>query len=113
MTSSSELTPGEKALAFRRATSGFADRFAGSIGSGMTDPDLESALKSYLGIFGGSGGPDTIDVAYQGAGLKIWAARSCPNHVLEKPVFEGKATVQMARQVYDITDPTDKQLPLL
>lgn len=113
MTSSSELSPGEKADAFRRATSGFVDRFAKQIDKGMTDADLESALKSYLGIFGGSGGPDCIDISFQGAGLKIWASHDVHNHVTAKPIFEGRTTLRMARQIYDISDPSDKQLPLL
>ncbi|MXO69042.1 hypothetical protein GRI72_09415 [Altererythrobacter marinus] len=112
MTGSKPLTPDEKAQAFRRATSGFEKRFAEQISRGMSDAELAAALKECLGIFGGSGGPHCIDVSYQGAGLKIWAARSCPNHVLEKPVFEGSATIEMARHIYEIRDPADTQMLL-
>jgi hypothetical protein len=38
----------------------------------MTDAELPHGLTQGLGIMRGSGGPDQISVAYQGAGLKIW-----------------------------------------
>lgn len=112
MTGSKPLTPDEKAQAFRRATSGFEKRFAEQISHGMSDAELADALKDCLGIFGGSAAPGEISLCYQGAGLKIWAARSCPNHVLEKPIFEGSATIEMARHIYEIRDPADTQMLL-
>jgi len=38
----------------------------------MTDAELAHGLTQGLGIMGGSGGPDEISVAYQGASLRIW-----------------------------------------
>jgi len=74
MTGSKPLSPDEKALAFRRATSGFPKHYADEIERGMSDKELEAALHKTLGIFGGSGGPHCIDVSFQGSGLKIWAS---------------------------------------
>ena len=113
MSGSQPLTPDEKVQAFSSATSGFPKRYAEQIAKGMTDSDLENALNAYLGIFGGSGGPDQLDVTFQGAGLKIWAARTCPNHILDRPIFQGKTTVAMTRHMYNIFDPSDTQLSLI
>lgn len=113
MTGSKPLSLDEKAWAFRRATSGFPKRYADQIQRGMSDAELTSALKDCLGIFGGSGGPDCIDVSFQGSSLKIWASHEIHNHVTAKPIVEGTATVKMARAVYSIADPTDAQMPLL
>ena len=49
---------------------------------------------------------------YQGAGLRIWASRSAPNIVTDPPLFEGRATIAMARQVYGIRNSAGRQLPL-
>lgn len=113
MSGSKPLTAIEKTDAFRRATSGFARCYAEQLAGGMTDADLARALKDYLGIFGGSGGPNQIDISFQGAGLKIWASHKVHNHVLEKPILQGQATVDMARHIYKISDPTDMQLSLI
>ncbi|WP_162814890.1 hypothetical protein [Erythrobacter aureus] len=79
----------------------------------MSDDELSEALKKSLGIFGGSGGPGRIHVTRQGSGLKIWASHEIHNHVTAKPIFEGKATIEMARYIYNIGNPADMQLPLL
>ena len=113
MSGSSPLTARECEQAFRMATSGFAKRYANEIADGMGDRRLESALAASLGIFGGSGGPDQLHITFQGSGLKIWASQDIHNHVTTKPIFEGKATMMMAREVYAIAHPADMQLPLL
>ena len=107
------LTPQEREQAFRKATSGFAKHYAEKIEVGMSDSELESALAASLGSFGGSGGPDQLSITFKGSGLKIWASHEIHNHVTAKPILEGFATIQMARAVYAISDPTDMQLPLL
>jgi len=112
MTGSTPLTPDEKAQAFRQATSGFERYFAEQISRGMSDAELAAALKQSLGIFGGSCGPGELAISFQGAGLKIWASHEIHNHVTTKPVFQGIATVHMAREIYRIPDPTDAQMPL-
>ncbi|MEI9904730.1 MAG: hypothetical protein WDN06_12740 [Asticcacaulis sp.] len=77
----------------------------------MTDRELEAALKETLGIMGGSGGPGELDILYQGAGLKIWAGWEVCG-IRDKPVFQGAATIRMAREVYSIHQPGDTQLAL-
>ena len=106
------LTPADRIEAFRIATSSFADRYADVIARGMTDSELESALVATLGTFGGSGGPGRMSISFAGAGLRIWAGWHVVNHVREKPIFSGKETIRMAREVYGIADPENKQLKL-
>jgi hypothetical protein len=98
---------------FRIATKGFVHFHSHRFAEGMTETDLETALKSSLGIFGGSGGPNRLSVSYAGSGLKIWGGWHFVNHVFEPPLFSGKQTLKMAREVYKIRDPDDQQLSLL
>lgn len=107
------LTREEKVAAFKAATRSLIHWYGEEIASGATDARLEELLKNALGIFGGSGGPGRLSICHQGCGLKIWAGRTTVNHVREKPIFQGKATVKMAREVYSIADPSDAQRRLL
>jgi hypothetical protein len=110
------LTEADKREGFMRATGGFSrskERWAERALRGMSDAELAEALVFELGIFGGSGGPGTLDLTFQGAGLKIWISWGVHNHVTMKPTFEGKGTIAMARLVYGIRDPADRQLVLL
>ena len=107
------LTPDEKVAAFKVATRSLLHWHGHEIATGVTDERLEELLRRALGIFGGSGGPDRLSVTYQGSGLKIWAGRTAVNHVTEKPLFQGRVTVRMAREVYAIPDPSDDQMKLL
>ncbi|NHK29624.1 hypothetical protein FF098_017080 [Parvularcula flava] len=109
----SSLTPSEKVAAFRAATRDFARRYAGEIAAGMTDEQIAEALKSCFGIFSGSGGPNEFSITRQGAGLKLWVSHEVHNHVSMKPIWQGKATIAMTRQVYRISDPNDTQMSLL
>ena len=81
---------------------------------GLTDEELKTALEYELGIYGGSGGPGDMSLAFQAAGLKIWADWNTvvPDRYC-KPIFQGAATIRMAREVYGIKDPTDAQMALL
>ena len=97
---------------FRIATKGILKRYAKEIAKGMTDGELKLALEDVLGIFGGSGGPDSFSVTFTGYGLRIWGGRHTVNHVSEKPLFDGKRTVAMARQLYGIKNPDEPQLDL-
>lgn len=81
--------------------------------TGLTDEQLAQALAKEIGIFAGSGGPGELSITYQGAGLKIWASCEIINHVTEPPEFEGCSTIAMAREVYGILDPLDRQLSFL
>jgi hypothetical protein len=108
-----ELTAEDRLHAFMRATGGYersAKRWAQLARTGLTDEELAKALAFEIGILGGSGGPEELSITYQGAGLKIWAGWEIFNHVTEKPIFEGRSTIAMAREVYGIRDPSDTQL---
>lgn len=109
------LTEADRREGFMRATGGYSrsqERWTERAARGMTDAELAGALASALGIFGGSGGPGRLNLTFQGAGLKIWVSWNVHNHVAMKPTFEGKTTIAMARLVYGIKDPADKQLTL-
>jgi hypothetical protein len=98
------LTREEKLWAFRRATGGFANaenRWRERARTGLSDAQLEEALRSELGIMGGSGGPAQPSLAFQGAGLKIWCSWESINLVKDTPIFAGRATIAMARGVRD------------
>lgn len=107
------LTHEDKVAAFKAATRSLINWYGNELAEGVTDARLEELLKQALGIFGGSGGPDQISLTFQGAGLKIWASWGSHNQVTDKPVFQGKATVKMAREVYGIPDPANSQMRLL
>lgn len=109
------LTEADKRQGFVRATGGFsrsAERWAERAAQGMSDSELAEALAQELGIFGGSCGPGELSLTYQGAGLKIWISWEIQNHVTTRPTFAGKETIAMARLVYGLHDPTDRQLAL-
>lgn len=112
MSDRKSLSREDKEWVFRKATSGFERRFAQEISNGMSDADLENALKDCLGIFGGSCGPNQLCVTQQGSCLKIWGSWEIHNHVTKTPLFSGKSTLAMARLAYGITDPTDNQMQL-
>ena len=107
------LSRHDKMEVFRLATRGFISRYQNKITEGMNDCELENALKDTLGIFGGSGSPHRLSITYQGAGLKIWGGWHIVNHVIEKPLFQGNATITMAREIYSIANPHSVQLSLL
>lgn len=113
MTKSRELTRYDRQESFCRATRDFARRYEQEINCGMSDADLENALKESLGIFGGCGCKDSISLCWQGAGLRIWAGWHGCNSYLEEPIFEGRETIAMAREIYQINDPDMDQLSLL
>ena len=106
------LSDADRVEVFRIATSSFQRRYGHQFAEGMTDEELEKALAEVLGIFGGSGGPDRLSVTFKGSGLRIWGGWQPVNHVQEKPLFAGKATIAMARAVYGISDPDDQQFSM-
>ena len=107
------LTNDDRVTAFRTATGSFVVWYAGQIEAGMTDPELEAALEISFGITGGSCGPGALDVTYQGPGLRIWATWEIASHHGTRPIFAGHATVAMAREVYGIANPQNRQLRLV
>jgi hypothetical protein len=109
------VTEADRREGFVKATGGYSGakvRWAERAARGMSDTELAEALASELGIFGGSCGPGSLCLTYQGAGLKIWISWEIQNHVTTNPTFQGKATIAMARLVYGISDPTNRQLAL-
>ena len=107
------LSNEDRIAVFKLATNGLVHWYHDKFKFGMTDNELKKALEDALGIFGGSGGPNRLSVSHKGAGLSIWGGWHSINHVKEKPLFSGAATIAMAREVYGIADPESDQLPLL
>lgn len=109
-------TAEEKRRAFSRATggmSGAGERWKERATRGMTDQQLAAALAYELGIEGGASSWNDIPAYHvKGAGLQIWISWDFPRCHQEKPTFRGSDTVAMARQVYGIRNPEDKQMDL-
>jgi hypothetical protein len=78
----------------------------------MLTKELHQALKEVLGVFAGRGGPNQLHTTWKGAGLKIWGSWHIHNHVTERPLFAGQASLKMARLLYHIADPTVAQMSL-
>lgn len=109
------LTEEEKKQAFVRAvtnTTGAKKRWRERVETGLNDQDLHDALRRELGIAGGGGCRDSVKVEYQGVGLKIWASWQGVMTCIDTPIFEGKHTMAMARQVFGIANPDDQQISL-
>lgn len=107
-----QLSEADRLEIFRIATRGLVHWHGDQMKSGMTDAELEAALVTSLGIFGGCAAPGKPSVSFAGAGLRIWGGWSIVNHSKEKPLFAGKRTVAMAREVYAIPNPDSQQLSL-
>ena len=108
-----QLSNEDRIEVFKIATRSLVYRYGDKFKDGMTTEELEHALEEGLGIFGGCGSLDSLHVSYKGAGFKIWGGWHIVNHVQEAPLFQGKATIAMAREVYGIGDPDDGQMSLL
>jgi hypothetical protein len=109
------ITEADRIAGFRKATSGLAGaaaRWQERATKGMNDDELAKALAFEIGTFGGSGGPDSLCLSYQAAGLKIWIGWETVNTHEQPPTIQGLATVAIAREVYRIKDPADNQLAL-
>lgn len=107
------LSQSDKEEVFRIATRALPKWYGDRIAHGMRNDELTEALEKVLGIFGGSCGPNRLDVAHQASGLKIWGGWQLVNHHREAPLFQGRTTLAMARHAYGISDPGDAQIPLL
>jgi hypothetical protein len=80
-------------------------------GGHTSDAELAEALAFEMGE-GGSCGPDSLGIEFNGAGLRIWASWEVQNIHSAKPVYSGKATIAKARKVYGIRDPAERQMSL-
>ena len=112
---SEAFTEEEKRGVFLRAVhsySGSKERWEKRSEKPMSDEELQEALKYELGTFGGGGCRDSISIAYQGCGLKIWADRDYANSCIDEPLFQGAQTVKMARLVFNIIDAANPQTDL-
>ncbi len=79
---------------------------------GMSDVEIEHALKDQFGDFGSRGGPDQLHITQQAAGLKVWISWHIHNHIKEEPALVGTGTIAMAREVYGIINSDDGQMVL-
>jgi hypothetical protein len=112
-----DLTAEHKRLVFIRVTHGTcgaAERWKDRAVKGMTDEQLANALAYELGIEGGGSATHAVPAYhYRAAGLQIWASWDFPSVHQDKPAFKGAATIAMAREVYGIRHPDDRQFSLL
>ena len=97
----------------RLATDALPKRYPDAVRRGMNDSDLAEALETVLGIFGGSGRPGRLSVTFAGSGLRIWGGWHSVNHVTDKPLVAGRATLALVRDIYGIADPDNPQGVLL
>lgn len=110
-----ELTESDKQQSLRRAltcTQGAEARWLDRAITGLNDADLAKAVRYELGICGGSGCRDSIDIHYEGAGFKVWAAWECFNPYQTEPIFQGQETISAARLLFGVKNPNDVQLDL-
>ena len=115
LTDSKLLTKEDKQEAAIRVMISFSDakqRWQERAKRGLNDIDLSEAVRYELGIEGYSGCRDSLKVWNRGAGLKIWASWDSINTYEQKPIFEGNQTIAIARHVFAIPNPDDKQMSL-
>jgi hypothetical protein len=111
MTDEAALTPDEKLWAFRKASNsmeGAPRRWTERVETGLTDEQLSHALEYELGQMGGHWGYE-VSVEHEARGLKIWASHGMRNRHKAVPMCAGPATLRLAREVYGIADPDEKQ----
>lgn len=110
------LTDEDIRNAFLRAVqtmNGAETRWKERTEKGLTESQLIEALHYELGIGGGcSSYNNRPNVHYKGAGLKIWAIWESISPYTVPPTLQGQQTINMARTVFGIKDPSDKQISL-
>jgi hypothetical protein len=75
-----ELTEADRIAGFMKATggmSGACDRWKERAATGLSDAELAEALRYELGIMGGSAGPGSLSLHYQGAVAGRWRPPMC------------------------------------
>jgi hypothetical protein len=106
------LSPEALVKAFRRATCSMDNaplRWRQRAVTGLTGAQLQAALQYEFGAMGGECGEGWLE--YQGEGLKIWASDGFISRQ-DAPTLQGAATMRMARAVYGIADPDERQMGL-
>jgi len=107
------LSQADKIAAFKACTGALVRDFPEKIARGMTDDELATVLQRVLGIMGGGSSRKNCPAfAYAGAGLKIWASWGLLPDMQTPPLFCGAVTIRMAREIYRITDPSERQLAM-
>lgn len=112
---SRELTAEDRLYIFNRATAGMSgaiERWAQRAKSPMTDEELQEALAFEIG-HGGGCGPDRPSYDYNSSGLRIWGGWKYPDLNADKTLWQGAATIAMARHVYGIKTPEEYREPSL
>lgn len=104
------VTPKDKVAAFTAVTPRFFRDYQHMFEGGMSDAEIESALKNQFGDFGSRGAADQLYITYQSSGLKLWVSWHIHNYVQEEPTLFGIRTIAMAREIYGITNPDDVQM---
>lgn len=77
---------------------GSKNRWTERVRTGLTDEQLEAALKYELGEMGACSAGD-IGITYQGPGLRIWADHGIGSRN-NPPTLQGRSTVAFARRTY-------------
>jgi hypothetical protein len=107
------LTDGDRVEAFRLATTGFeraAERWQAAANRGLTDEQLAQMLSDEIGMFGCRRSVVGLNVEFQRTGLRgTWESTV---RTTNPPIYQGDATVRMARVVYGIAEPGMRQLDL-
>lgn len=104
------FTREEKRRAFLNAMSGFMERFAPEIETGMTDLRLEECLAWKMSMQVIWGGPGRFSGSCKPERLQIFAAPT-PLH-RERLILDRAEVMAMARAEYEIPDPDARQLQL-
>jgi hypothetical protein len=64
------------------------------------------------GVWGFYGDDNGVNVECEGNAQKIWASHGRPHRHTAVPICAGRATIRLAREVYGIADPDEKQMGL-
>lgn len=109
---SKPLSDADKVAAFKAATSALPKWYAEEFLEPVSDTRLSELLAAVFGPAGGSSGPGRLTIWYQASGLKIWASWHSIILSHDKPIFQGRATLNAAREVYHIARPGETQMSL-
>lgn len=113
MNISKPLTQNDKLAAFLLVVGASRPIWIELAQTGAEDDELAITLERMIGIEGGTSARDHCPATwYRAAGLRIWASWEMVFPHRERPIFAGRTTIAMAREVFAIPDPSDDQLKL-